>query len=127
MKWLKINDKNFTAKLINVQYTIDTNNVTYQGKPVQVYGRRTCDITIELIVNNSEYNYITNLYDNFIKFELLSSDLKAEGCFIRTITIDTNKLKLEIVSDYIKPKDLSERRDEIIDEILNETSNKNII
>lgn len=122
MKWLKINDKNFTATLINVQYTIDTNNVTYQ-----VYGRRTCDITIELIVNNSEYNYITNLYDNFIKFELSSGDLKANGCFIRTITVDTNKLKLEIVSDYIKPKDLSERRDEIIDEILNETSNINII
>jgi hypothetical protein len=134
MKWFKINDKDFTANLISVQYTIEgaTNNTIYGRKSIYVPQiTKSCDITIEVqITNNSDYNYITKIYDNQYvnyssnsKFELISAEFKAYGCLIKALTIDTNNiLKIEIVSDHIQSKDLSDRRDEIIEQILDKTS-----
>jgi hypothetical protein len=52
----------------------------------------------------------------------------AQGSLIKSIDLDPNGLvTLDITSDYVTLVPLDERRDQIIDEILNETSNnKNI-
>jgi hypothetical protein len=131
MKWFKINDRNFTANEISVQYTIE--GATYMNKSIYIPQRtKTCDITIDMIItNNSEYDYINSIYDNQYsnhysvntKFEILTSNFKACGCLIKSITIDlNNSFRLEIISDHIQSKDLSDRRDEIIDQILDKTS-----
>lgn len=133
MKWFKINDKDFTANLISVQYTIEGATNTYMNKSIYIPQRtKTCDITIDMIItNSSDYDYINKIYDNQYsnqyslnsKFELLSSEFKAYGCLIKTITINlNNSVKIEIISDHIQSKDLSDRRDEIIDQILDKTS-----
>lgn len=133
MKWFKINDRNFTANEISVQYTIEGATNTYMNKSIYIPQRtKTCDITIDMIItNNSEYDYINSIYDNQYsnhysvntKFEILTSYFKAWGCLIKSITIDlNNSIRLEVISDHIQSKDLSDRRDEIIDQILDKTS-----
>jgi hypothetical protein len=133
MKWFKINDRNFTANEISVQYTIEGATNTYMNKSIYIPQRtKTCDITIDMIItNNSEYDYINSIYDNQYsnhysvntKFEILTSGFKAWGCLIKSITIDlNNSVRLEVISDHIQSKDLSDRRDEIIDQILDKTS-----
>lgn len=129
MKWFKINDKDFTANQIGVQYTIEESKNTYMNKSIYIPQRtKTCDITIDMIItDNSDYDYINKIYDNQYsnkyslnsKFELLSSEFKAYGCLIKTMTINlNNSVKIEIISDHIHSKDLSGRRDEIIDSLL---------
>jgi len=132
MKWFRINDRDFTANQIGVQYTIEGATTTYMNKSVYIPQRtKTCDITIDMIITNSlDYDYINKIYDNQYmnysvnsKFEITSGDFKAYGCLIKTLTINTNNiLKIEIISDHIQTKDISDRRDEIIEQILDKTS-----
>ena len=53
----------------------------------------------------------------------------ANGCYIKTLDTDAinNTLIADITSDYVKVKDIADIRDEKIDQILNETSDKNKI
>lgn len=135
-KWFKINDRNsinyadgwsyrnFTAIDINLQYTI-------QGRNPHSIGVTSCDIILTLIapIGSSDYNYIMNLYDNSYnyasdyKFEIISDKFKSVGCIIKNINFNpsNNLLTLDVISDYVQTKDLSERRDEIIDYILDKT------
>jgi hypothetical protein len=59
------------------------------------------------------------------KFNISSAEFVANGCIIRSITSDptTNLIVMDIRSDYSTVKSLQDRRDEIIDVIL-ETSKK---
>lgn len=125
-KWVKINDRNFTAIDINLQYTI-------QGSNPNSIGVTSCDIvlTLNTPIGSSDYNYIMNLYDssytNYIsdyKFEMRSDKFKAVGCLIKSMDYNPNNnlLTLDIISDYVQAKDTSDRRDEIIDYILDKTN-----
>ena len=74
----------------------------------------------------------SNILRNFKLMWLDSSmipEFVANGCIIKSITSDptTNLIVMDIRSDYSKVKPIDERRDEIIDEILDKTlKNKNI-
>jgi hypothetical protein len=131
-KRVKIKDKEFLTREISVQYSTDFGFSR---------GRQSCDITIVLDINlqKDSYKFITDLYDNQFgingrsgyannyKFNISCVNFIAQGYF-KSIDIDTNGLvSLRITSDYITVFPLEERRDRIIDELLNETSNnKNI-
>lgn len=143
-KWIKIKDKEFIAKEISVQYTTDYNQPYYKHTRIAIVqpGRQSCDITIvlDLILQQESYKFITDLYDNQFgiggrsgyandyKFNIVCANFMAQGSLIKSIDLDTNGLvTLGISSDYVTLVPLDERRDQIIDEILNETSNnKNI-
>lgn len=124
-KWFKINDENFTAIDISLQYTI-------QGRTPYNPGLTSCDITISLMapIGSSDYNYIMNIYDNSYKnisdykFEITSDKFKSVGCIIKSINFNPNNnvLTMDIISDYVQTKDVSDRRDEIIDYILDKTN-----
>lgn len=126
-KWFKINDRNFTAIDISLQYTI-TGRTPYSA------GVTSCDIVLSLNapIGSPDYNYIMNIYDNSYsytsdyKFEIISDNFKSFGCIIKSINSDpvNNTLTLDIISDYVQTKDLSDRRDEIIDYILDKPINK---
>jgi hypothetical protein len=95
--------------------------------------RQTIDITISVDYNQNNKDYFFNLYDkrnqmlsaSEYKFSISGADLSAHGCIIKSISADptTNLIVMEIISDYSSVKPLSERRDEIIDEILNNKEN----
>lgn len=138
-KWFKIGNDDFTARDISIQFSIDTANNTFGYAKIVHSGYQTIDITISVDYNQSNSNYFFNLFDksrqpgNYAsdyKFDISSAEFMANGCIIKSITSDptTNLIVMDIRSDYSKVKPLDERRDEIIDEILNETSqNKNNI
>jgi hypothetical protein len=136
-KWFKIGDDNFTAKDISIQFSIDTANNTFGYAKIVHSGHQTIDITISVDNNQNNSNYFFNLYDkknqmisaSDYKFDISSAEFVANGCIIKSITSDptTNLIVMDIRSDYSKVKPIDERRDEIIDEILNETSENNII
>jgi len=137
MKWFKIGDEKFIAKDISIQYNIDTANNTF-GYAKMVYNPRTeIDITLIVECNNYNNSYFFNLFEkrqiyqnvSDYKFDINSSEFIGNGCIIKTISMDptTNSIIMDIRSDYSSVKPIEERRDEIIDEILNETSkNKKI-
>ena len=137
-KWFKIGDDNFTAKDISIQFSIDTANNTFGYAKIVHSGHQTIDITISVDNNQNNSNYFFNLYDkknqmisaSDYKFDISSAEFVANGCIIKSIASDptTNLIVMDIRSDYSKVKPIDERRDEIIDKILNETSeNKNNI
>jgi hypothetical protein len=138
-KWFKIGDDNFTARDISIQFSIDTANNNFGYAKIVHSGHQTIDITISVDYNQTNSNYFFNLFDisrqpgNYAsdyKFDISSAEFMANGCIIKSITSDptTNLIVMDIISDYSKVKPIDERRDEIIDEILNETSqNKNNI
>lgn len=138
-KWFKIGNDDFTARDISIQFSIDTANNTFGYAKIVHSGHQTIDITISVDYNQTNSNYFFNLFDksrqpgNYAsdyKFDICSAEFMANGCIIKSITSDptTNLIVMDIRSDYSKVKPLDERRDEIIDEILNETSqNKNNI
>ena len=133
-KWFKINDDNFTAKDISIQFSIDTANNTFGYAKIVNSGHQTIDITISIDYNQNNKDYFFNLFDkrnqmlsaSDYKFNISSAEFVANGCIIRSITSDptTNLILMDIRSDYSSVKPIDERRDEIIDEILNETSKK---
>lgn len=136
-KWFKINDDNFTARDISIQFSIDTANNTFGYAKIVNSGHQTIDITISVDNNQNNSNYFFNLYDkrnqmlsaSDYKFNISSAEFLANGCVIRSITSDptTNLIVMDIRSDYSSVKSLQDRRDDIIEDILNETSkNKNI-
>jgi hypothetical protein len=136
-KWFKIGDDDFTARDISIQFSIDTANNTFGYAKIVNSGHQTIDITISVDNNQNNSNYFFNLYDkrnqmlsaSDYKFNISSSQFVANGCIIRSITSDptTNLIVMDIRSDYSSVKSLQDRRDDIIEDILNETSkNKNI-
>ena len=136
MKWFNIGNDKFVAKDISIQYNIDTSNNTYgYAKMVHNHGFRTIDITIIMENNQKSNSYFFNLYSqrsglaSNYKFDINAYHFSAIGCIIRSISTDPikNELVMDIMCDYSSDIPLNERRDKIIDEILNETSDKKII
>jgi hypothetical protein len=138
-KWFKIGNDDFTARDISIQFSIDTANNNFGYAKIIHSGHQTIDITISVDYNQTNSNYFFNLFDksrqpgNFAsdyKFDVSSNEFLARGCIIKSISTDptTNLIVMDIRSDFSTVKPIQERRDEIIDEILNETSkNKNHI
>lgn len=139
MKWFKIGDDNFTAKEICIQYTIDTANNTYGYAKIVSSGTQMIDLTVTVENNKKNNDYFFNLFDKSrqwrqgyvsdYKFDISSNEFTSYGCIIKSIMTDptTNLITMDIRSDYSNVKPIDERRDEIINEILDETSkNKNI-
>jgi hypothetical protein len=133
-KCFKIDDDNFTAKDISIQFSIDTASNTFGYAKIVNSGHQTIDITISVDNNQNNSNYFFNLYDkknqilsaSDYKFNISSAEFVANGCIIRSITSDptTNLIVMDIRSDYSTVKSLQDRRDEIIDVILDKTSKK---
>lgn len=133
-KWFKIGEDSFVAKSLSIQFNLDTASNTYGYAKIIHQGSQTIDITISVDYNKFNNDYFFNLYDkknqmssaSEYKFNISSSEFLANGCIIKSITSDPsrNLITMEIRSDYSTVKPIDERRDEIIDEILNETSKK---
>ncbi len=135
MKWFKIGDDKFVAKDISIQYNIDTTSNTF-GYAKMIQGtRQSIDLTIVMENNQNNSSYFFNLYNqrgigssSNYKFAINAYNFTTNGCIIRSISTDPllNTLTMDIICDYSTVIPLDERRNEIIDEILNNKENKNI-
>ena len=120
---------------VNIQHRIDTANNRYGYGRMVASNDYSIDIYISIENNKTNLDYFFKLYDgqsgykyksNYI-FDINSAKFKAMSCRLKSILMDEDTIKIEIIADYSTIKDISEIRDEIIDQVLNQTSeNKKI-
>lgn len=125
MKWIKINNQHFDIRNISVQFNIVEQSIPWKGSVNYAKSRTSCDITV--IFDFNDTNKVIKIFDNRSRFDITSSEFIANGCYIKTLDTDAinNTLVAYITSDYVKIKDIVDIRDEKINQILNETSDKN--
>ena len=124
-KWFKIKDDTFYSESISCQLSIGSHS--------------DIDISLDL---NKYTNYRKYFYDLFDKmynantgstftfkkdyiFDIITPHWRGIGCSIKSMDINTNGLlNLDIRCDYIDMENIQERRENILNDILNETSDK---
>lgn len=110
---LKIYDKIYECNTGSVQTSIGSH-----ASMIYVF-----DLTM-----NPEYEpFFIKLFEQKAKFNISSAYFEAKGVFIKLIDIDFGKkMTITFHSDILSVKDISDRREEIIDEILDtKTFNNN--
>ena len=104
--WVKIDDEVFHVEDISVQLSISKHATIY------------LDLDIEN--NKHYYDFFIDKYEKVKNFTIEHTKYVAKGCRIKTIDIVFNsKLNLNIYCEHIDT-DVSERRDSIIEQILEE-------
>jgi hypothetical protein len=126
--WVKIGNEYFDANLINTQLSIGSH--------------ANLIVSINTIKNPESYNFFTNWFDSAFnvmgsrsgyasqyKKDISCKSFDAKGCFIKAIDFDpnTDNINLDISCDYLQTANISERREEKLDELLNETSKNKLI
>jgi len=110
--WIKINDETFFIKDMSIQLSIGTH--------------ATLELSFDIKKYPNYSNIFFNKYENREKFNIVGKDFEAKGTIIKTIDIDTNTMNTSLRCDLLNHKDISERREEIIDKVLNNEQNNNI-
>jgi hypothetical protein len=110
--WIKINDEIFFIKDMSIQLSIGTH--------------ATLELSFDVKTYPNYPNIFFNKYENREKFNIVGKDFEAKGTIIKTIDLDTNTMNTSLRCDLLNHKDISERREEIIDEVLNNEQNNNI-
>lgn len=85
------------------------------------------DISIDLKKYPQYLNYFFNLFENGTKFNLTTKKYEAKGTLIKSIDYGPYYLNLSLRCDLMESSDISERRDEIIENLLNNEDKNNII
>ena len=78
------------------------------------------------INNNPEYKKtLLHLFDSRMKFDIISTSYIAKGSIIKTLDIDPKKniLNLTMRCDVLQPLNTDERREDILEQLLNSTFN----
>jgi hypothetical protein len=110
--WIKINNETFFIKEMTIQLSIGSH----------------ASISLSFDINKyPNYSSIFfNKYENKEKFNIIGKEFEAKGTIIKTIDTDRNTMNTSLRCDLLNHKDISERREEIIDEVLNNGQNNNI-
>ena len=110
--WIKINDETFFIKDMTIQLSIGSH--------------ATLQLSFDIKTYPNYSNIFFNKYENREKFNVVGKDFEAKGTIIKTIDLDTNTMNTSLRCDFLNHKDISERREEIIEEVLNNEQNNNI-
>ena len=123
--WVKIENEYFDANLVNTQLSIGSH--------------ANLIISINTIKNPDSYGFFTDWFDfssertgytSKYKKDVSCKNFDAKGCFIKAIDFDpnTDTINIDVSCDYLQAANISERREEKLDNLLNETyPNKNNI
>lgn len=110
--WIKINNDTFFVKEESVQFSIGAH--------------ATINISVDLKLYPEYLQHFFNISQNIIKFDLTTKDFEAKGCQMKSLDYDLEYLKIALRCDVLIDKDKSERRDELIDDLLNNENKNNI-
>jgi hypothetical protein len=112
VNWIKIDNDSFDVIDVTVQLSIGSHTTTY--------------ISLDINKNPNYLKYFTNLYENHSSFIMSSVKFVAPGSLIKSIDVDfDSNMNLTIKSDIFNPVSIQERREEIIDELLNNKTSEN--
>lgn len=104
MSYIRIDKDVFEVTDISIQTSICSHATIYISLDIQKYPN--C------------INYFSNIYDNLISFDLIGYSFICHNSMIKALDIEFNKImNLTIRCDVLK--DVSDRRDEVIEKILN--------
>jgi hypothetical protein len=83
----------------------------------------TLNLKFDLNINKNYESYFIKLYETDTVFKIVSSGFESNGCRIKTLDIDyiSKKMEISIHSDILETKDISIRREEVINELLQKT------
>lgn len=85
-------------------------------------------ISIYTFNNSKAYNFFINKYDNTnskdLSFDIEHHSFKAYGCMIKSMDLDNMNymMHLNIICDYFNEVPISERRDQMITDILDKNN-----
>lgn len=80
--------------------------------------------SFDILKNESYKKEILYLFDNKIKFNILSSQYVAKSSIIKSIDLDKNFLNITVKCDILEPLNTEERREDILEQLLNSTFNE---
>lgn len=123
MQIIKINQEYFQVEDISTQFSIGSHG--------------SISLTINTLNHPNYYKFFTDIFDNYyedihrlpksdIVFNVQFKNLRAYGCMIKSLDIDSMNylLYVNITCDYLEQVTVQEKRDELIDDVLNgKTSN----
>ena len=110
--WVKIDNDIFDVVDVTVQLSIGSHTTTY--------------ISLDINKNTNYLKYFTNLYENHSSFTMSSIKFVAPSSLIKSFDVDFNSnMNITIKSDVFNPVNIQERRDEMIDELLNNKTSEN--
>jgi hypothetical protein len=75
---------------------------------------------------NPDYkSTLLHLFDSRTKFDIISTEYLAKGTLVKTLDIDPNNnfLNLTMRCDLLQPLKIDERREDILEQLLNSTFN----
>lgn len=101
---LKIENKIYFVKNCVVQLTI--------------MSHATINIEIDLKKYPTYSDVLFNMYDNKTKFDLIGKEFYGKGAQIKSIDYDHSRMNISLRCDLLNPSNILERRDEIIDDLL---------
>jgi len=122
--WIRIDNEIFNIESLSIQTSIGTHATIY--------------VTLDILSNPTYFNFFIKIYENQnhstynknSKFTLTSSKFRGIGSIIKSIDTDfDNKMNLSILCDVLDITDIQERRDELLNDLLNDETliNKNNI
>lgn len=111
-KWVKIKEEIFYIEDISMQLTIAAHS------------------TIEMSINLEKYPEYSDVFFNKFnkgeKFNIVSKNFEGRGSIIKSIDIGNKFLNISMRCDYTDMTPIEERRDILIEDILNNKDNNNI-
>ena len=111
--WVKIDDDIFYVVDLTMQLSIGSHATTY--------------ISFDINKNKNYLKYFTNLYENNRYFTISCVKFVSTGSIIKSIYVDNDSsMSISLRCDLLNISNISERRDEIIDDLLNNDNKNNI-
>jgi hypothetical protein len=111
-EWVKINNEIYFIKDCVVQ--------------LSVMSHATINIEFDLKKYPTYSDIFFNMYDIGVKFDLIGRDFDGKGTQIKSIDCNSSTMNMSLRCDILNPSNISERRDEIIDDLLNNDDKNNI-
>lgn len=110
--WIKVDGETFFIDHASIQLSLGTH--------------ATIHITLDIQSNPTYSKHFIGIFDLHKKFEMSSAKFLARGCHIKSIDIDfKNKMILNIHSDFLENENIDERREILINDILDKTLPEN--
>ena len=105
--WLKIANDTFYVKECDVQFSLENWAILYLSLDISAYPKYSDDFI--------------NIYEGRKSFDISTVKFAAQNCRIKTMDIDFGKkISMSIRCENLDTHNISDRRDGIIDDILND-------
>ena len=132
MKWVKIGDDIFHIEDGSVQLSMGSHASIYLSVDISKYPSYKDYFIKKYDAQNSSGQLLSSdsnglpSWTPVVKFDMMSSKFVERGCMIKSIDTDfTTKINLNIKCDLLETADLQGRREERLEDILNDKTLSN--